>query len=71
MTIKDVLKGVQEVKSVTVLIGPEGGFSEDEIGKAVEKGFVAVSLGELILRTETAPITALSILQYEFGGQGR
>ena len=71
VTIKDVLKGVQEVKSVTVLIGPEGGFSEDEIGKAVEKGFVAVSLGELILRTETAPITALSILQYEFGGQGR
>ena len=71
VTIKDVLKGVQEVKGVTVLIGPEGGFSEDEIGKAVEKGFVAVSLGELILRTETAPITALSILQYEFGGQGR
>lgn len=70
VTIKDVLKGAQEVKSVTVLIGPEGGFSEDEVGKAVEKGFVAVSLGELTLRTETAPIAALSILQYEFGGVG-
>ena len=70
VTIKDVLKGAQEAKSVTVLIGPEGGFSEDEVEKAVEKGFVSVSLGELILRTETAPIAALSILQYEFGGVG-
>jgi len=68
VTLRGVLKGAQGVKSVTVLIGPEGGFSEDEVGKAVEKGFVAVSLGELILRTETAPIAALSILQYEFGG---
>ena len=66
--IKDVLKGAQEAKRVTVLIGPEGGFSEDEVGKALEKGFVSVSLGEFILRTETASIAALSILQYEFGG---
>ncbi len=68
--IKKVLKGVKEVKSVVILIGPEGGFSRNESEMAVEKGFVPVSLGELILRTETAPLVALSILQYEFGYMG-
>lgn len=68
--IKDILKGVEGVKSVVILIGPEGGLSRSETEMAVEKGFIPVSLGELILRTETAPLVALSILQYEFGYMG-
>lgn len=64
--IKDVLRNAGDVKSVTILIGPEGGFSDVEVQQALSAGFISVSLGELILRTETAPIAAISILQYEF-----
>ncbi|MBD1262775.1 16S rRNA (uracil(1498)-N(3))-methyltransferase [Maribacter polysiphoniae] len=45
-------------KDVTILIGPEGDFSEKEINKAYEKGFLPVSLGQNRLRTETAAIVA-------------
>ena len=45
-------------KDVTILIGPEGDFSEKEISKAYEKGFLPVSLGQNRLRTETAAIVA-------------
>lgn len=65
--IKGVIKNAGEVKSVAVLIGPEGGFSHTEVKMAVSSGFLPVSLGRLILRTETAPLVALSILQYELG----
>src|SRR4030066_117528 len=69
--IKEVLRDIQEaeggVKTIILLIGPEGGFSHKEVETAVEAGFTPVSLGDLILRTETAPIVALSILRYEFG----
>ena len=50
-----------------MVIGPEGGFSQDEVKMAIEKGFTSVSLGESILRTETAPIVILSIILYELG----
>ena len=48
--------------SVTVLIGPEGGFSDNEIKNAKNKGFVSVSLGSSRLRTETAAIVATQVL---------
>ena len=68
--IKEVLKAAQEAKSeirtIILLIGPEGGFSHEEVEMAVEAAFTPVSLGSRILRTETAPIVALSIVQYEF-----
>ena len=51
---------------VNVIIGPEGGFSENEIKLASNKGIRILSLGDRILRTETAAVTALSILMYEF-----
>jgi 16S rRNA (uracil1498-N3)-methyltransferase len=50
-----------------IVIGPEGGFSWKEIEKARQSGFLSASLGRLILRTETAPLAVLSILQYEKG----
>jgi 16S rRNA (uracil1498-N3)-methyltransferase len=52
---------------VTVLIGPESGLSEEEQGHAQEAGFTAVNLGPRVLRTETAAIAALTLLQGEFG----
>ncbi len=52
-------------KNGTLLIGPEGGWASSELVDAEKSGFVPVSLGERILRTETAVLSALSILQYE------
>tara|TARA_R110002095_G_scaffold45_14_gene1031 strand:- start:60634 stop:60795 length:162 start_codon:yes stop_codon:yes gene_type:complete len=49
------------------MIGPEGGFSDQELGLADKNGFQALSLGPRILRTETAPIAALSALQLLWG----
>jgi 16S rRNA (uracil1498-N3)-methyltransferase len=53
--------------SVTVLIGPEGGLSEAEEEAARTAGFTSVRLGPRVLRTETAAIAALTLLQREFG----
>ena len=58
------------VDSFFIVIGPEGGFSWEEIEKARQCGFISASLGRLILRTETVPLAILSILQYEKGAFG-
>jgi 16S rRNA (uracil1498-N3)-methyltransferase len=63
--IKEVLRAHSDVKTITVLIGPEGGFSSSEAETAKEKGFHLVSLGPNILRTETAAVAALSMILYE------
>ncbi len=55
---KHLVKHVEPQEDVLVLIGPEGDFSEDEVGMAIEKGFVPVSLGTARLRTETAMVAA-------------
>ena len=54
------------VHSVLVLIGPEGGFSESEVQKALSQGFICVSLGKSILRAETAAISAINMLTYHY-----
>ncbi len=56
--------------SVTLLIGPEGGFSQSEITAAIQSSFQPIQLGPRILRTESAPIVAISILQYQWGDLG-
>jgi 16S rRNA (uracil1498-N3)-methyltransferase len=53
--------------TVALLVGPEGGLEEKELAAAVEAEFSAISLGPRILRAETAPLAALSVLQYQFG----
>ena len=53
--LKDVLKKGEDT---LVLIGPEGDFSEEEVKKAIEKGFIPISLGKSRLRTETAALVA-------------
>jgi 16S rRNA (uracil1498-N3)-methyltransferase len=55
------------VAAATVLIGPEGGLSDEEEQAAVASGFTAVRLGPRVLRTETAAIAALTLLQRELG----
>jgi 16S rRNA (uracil1498-N3)-methyltransferase len=72
--IKQVLRGEEYngVNDISVIIGPEGGFSREEVDGAVGKGFISVSLGRNILKVETAALTILSIIQYEkgiFGGE--
>jgi len=54
-------------KEIALLIGPEGGFNDEEINEALAQGFQSLSLGPRILRTETAAITALSVLQAAAG----
>lgn len=51
-------------EEVTIIIGPEGGFENCEIDKAKRNGYIEVSLGPTILRTETAAIAALAMLVY-------
>ena len=57
----------QPDRSLTVLVGPEGGLSVEERRRALEAGFVAASLGPRILRVETAVVAALSLAQALWG----
>ena len=57
----------KDVSNIRLLIGPEGGFSPEEVAMAQEQGFSAWFLGPRVLRTETAPIAALAILQARWG----
>lgn len=66
---RELFQRVSPGQSVAVFIGPEGGFSTEEIAYAREKGMCPVTLGKRILRTETAGMTVLSILMYELEGR--
>ena len=54
-------------KKIYAIVGPEGGFTEEEVKLAKNKGFIPIKLGQRILRTETAAIALIGILQYELG----
>ncbi|WP_448211057.1 16S rRNA (uracil(1498)-N(3))-methyltransferase [Colwellia sp. MEBiC06753] len=56
-----------ETNRVRLLIGPEGGLSDDEIERAAQAEFTDVLLGPRVLRTETAALTAITALQCRFG----
>lgn len=60
------LKNVQLGQEILIAIGPEGGFSENEVATFKTEGFIPVRLGKRILRTETAPLYALSSVSYHF-----
>ena len=57
--------------TIVLLCGPEGGLTDAERSQATAEGFQPVRIGPRILRTETAPVAALSILQYRFGDLDR
>lgn len=65
---KRLISAVKPGQSVGVFIGPEGGFEKDEVERLKEAGASEITLGSRILRTETAGMTALSILMYHLEG---
>jgi 16S rRNA (uracil1498-N3)-methyltransferase len=65
--LKGMLKTSSPMGTFVGMVGPEGGFTLEEIEAARAAGFVPVSLGNRILRAETAAITMVAIVQYEWG----
>jgi len=61
------LKSIAKQPSIPIAIGPEGGFSEEEITLAKQSGFQAIQFGPRILRTETAAVAVMSALQTLWG----
>lgn len=67
-TIKTALQSVhtnQTITDILICVGPEGGYQEKEINAIIESGGKSVSLGNTILRAETAAIGSLAMIQYE------
>jgi 16S rRNA (uracil1498-N3)-methyltransferase len=74
---KESLRGLAEIReekarldSLLLMVGPEGGFSSEEAAEAMRHGFRSVRMGRRILRTETAAVAALSIVQFLWGDIG-
>lgn len=61
---REILSGIGRGESISVFIGPEGGFALSEVEEAKKLGAQVITLGKRILRTETAPIAVMSILMY-------
>ncbi len=67
-SVREILQiGHAEPVAVALFIGPEGGFTDDEIADACSQGATAFSLGKRILRTETAAVVASAVILYELG----
>ena len=60
----------ESIVDIAIVIGPEGGFEEEEISKLKDIGAHIVTLGPRILRTESAGFVCTAILQYELGDVG-
>jgi 16S rRNA (uracil1498-N3)-methyltransferase len=68
--LRHVLKQSASLNPVIFLVGPEGGFAQDEVARAREQGFIPASLGDTVLRTETVSSAVLSVIRYEIGDFG-
>ncbi len=66
VSLKEVMTSTPEPATILSVIGPEGGFSEEEVELAKESGLKSVSLGSHYLRSETAAIFVLSVISYVF-----
>jgi 16S rRNA (uracil1498-N3)-methyltransferase len=66
LTLSHVAERLKE--KVLVLMGPEGGFSDEEVQMALKNGFIPVSLGKRILRSSTVPFYVLSVISFLRGG---
>lgn len=62
--VQNHTEGIEKADTITLLIGPEGDFTSEEVILAKEAGFQPISLGENRLRTETAAIFALGVLKF-------
>lgn len=65
--LKQLLAGFKSGQKISILIGPEGGFNQQEINQAKAAGFLSCSLGNRVLRMETVSSVMLSLLQHELG----
>ena len=68
--LKTALSAVPDIKTASVITGPEGGFEKYEADIARVAGFTVCSMGPRILRCETAPLVALTAIMYETGNLG-
>jgi 16S rRNA (uracil1498-N3)-methyltransferase len=68
--LKEALKESGGRTKIFFAVGPEGGMSDEEVGEAERAGFIPIILGKRILRSETASLCLLSVLQYELGDLG-
>ena len=64
--LQSVLRRNTELKSIALIVGPEGGFTDDEVKDAKEMGCTPVTIGSNILRTETAAIAGVAMINYEY-----
>lgn len=62
---RELIKELKDKKSIGIFIGPEGGISEDELELAINAGAKPISLGNRILRTETAGLALVSVIAFE------
>lgn len=62
---REMIHAVRGKESLGIFIGPEGGFAREEVDAAMEIGAKCITLGNRILRTETAGLAALSVLMFE------
>lgn len=66
VSLQKTLSLRKDVRRIAIVVGSEGGFSEEEFRKAKEKGLIPTSLGSRVLRCETAPLFLLSAISYEY-----
>ena len=70
VTLRETIASLPVQNQVEVIVGPEGGITSEEAADARQKGFIPVSLGRNILRTETAGLVIVSILRFQWGDLG-
>ena len=64
--IKNILKELKKYDTLMIVIGPEGGFTKNEEETLIQNGFISTSLGGRVLRSETAGMVAISMINYEW-----
>ena len=67
MSLKKVLQNHKNCDTIIIVIGPEGGFKKEEEDYLIKNGYISTTLLDFVLRTETAGIVALSMINYEIG----
>ena len=67
ISLKDAVSRLKDSKKILLMIGPEGDFTPAEIARAEENGALLVSLGGLVLRSDTAAVATLAMLNYALG----
>lgn len=70
-TLKHFAEKHPHLSALSVIIGTEGGFAEEEIARARQAGCAILSLGSRVLRAETASLVAVALCQFVWGAQGR